>query len=243
MIRPILFTQFEHLAIGQSTKSGGLTSEYGGNNLGESVGDDLSIVEQNKELFCNALGFERKQLAKSKQVHGDQILVCTKAGKYEGYDAIITATKGILLAVTAADCVPIALYDAKNEAIAAIHAGWKGSANQLVTKTVVAMQENFGTNPADLYAYIGTCISGANYEVGWDVVQHFNTSCIKEGIVEGKYLLDLKKCNADQLLSLGTPSTQIEITPYCTVTHNDDFHSHRAEGGKAGRMLLGIGIY
>ncbi|HMP31095.1 MAG TPA: peptidoglycan editing factor PgeF [Saprospiraceae bacterium] len=242
IICPEIFKQFENVAAAQSTRLGGLPSPFGAFNLGESVGDDPTVVAQNRTLFCESLGFDKQNLAKSKQVHGLEVLVVNNAGTYEGYDALITTQKGILLAVTIADCAPILLYDKDQKTIAAVHAGWKGTLGNLVYKTLQIMQNSLGTNPAHDYAYIGTCISSKNYEVDSDVALHFEEKYRPYHPNTSKYHLDIKQHNLDQLTNFGVPLKQIEVSPYCTLADRDLFYSHRGENGKAGRMLAGIGM-
>ena len=242
IICPEIFKQFENVAAAQSTRLGGLPSPFGAFNLGESVGDDPTVVAQNRTLFCESLGFDKQNLAKSKQVHGLEVLVVNNAGTYEGYDALITTQKGILLAVTIADCAPILLYDKDQKTIAAVHAGWKGTLGNLVYKTLQIMQNSLGTNPAHVYAYIGTCISSKNYEVDSDVALHFEEKYRPYHPKTSKYHLDIKQHNLDQLTNFGVPLKQIEVSPYCTLADRDLFYSHRGENGKAGRMLAGIGM-
>ncbi|MFM7019731.1 MAG: polyphenol oxidase family protein, partial [Aquirufa sp.] len=117
---------------------------------------------------------------------------------------------------------------------AAIHAGWKGTVAQIVHKTASTLITD-GSNPADILAYIGPCISLENFEVGDEVAEQF---VLKEKRGE-RWHVDLKATNAAQLQSLGI--TQIEISDYCTVEHNDVFFSHRKEKGVTGRMLAVVG--
>jgi YfiH family protein len=243
IIEPHIFDLFENIKAGQSTRIGGQSSRFGDFNLGESVEDDLTIVAQNRKIFCNLMNFELENLAKSKQVHGLEVGMVSKGGQYEGYDALITGTKGILLAVTIADCAPILLYDSINQAIAAIHAGWKGTVGGLLTKTIQMMTENYGTKPTDIYAYVGTCISGNNYEVDADVALHFDEKYRPFNPKNSKYYLNIKQHNFDQLISLGVQLSQIELSAYCTLGDKDVFYSHRGDKGQSGRMLAAIGMH
>ncbi len=242
LVKPVSFQQFSDIVIGQSTRLGGIPSKYGDFNLGESVGDSLDIVTQNREIFCRSLGFEIQDLAKSKQVHGSEVIIVENGGQYNGYDALITNKKGILLAVTVADCAPILLWDSKNEVIAAIHAGWKGTCEKIVTKTLQLMMNTFGTDASYVFAYIGTCISKNKYEVDYDVARHFKEKYRPMNTETGKYHLDIKLHNYDQLIALGVPLSQIEVSNYCTLDNKDKFYSHRGDKGKSGRMLAAIGM-
>jgi polyphenol oxidase len=239
---PVIFKQFPNIIAGQSTRLGGKESKFGSFNLGESVGDEQAIVDQNRTIFCEMLGFVPNSLAKSKQVHGTEIMYATAPGRYEGYDALYTDKKGVLVAVTIADCVPILIYDAHNQVVAAIHAGWKGSCDKIVTKYVDILKSQFKSKSSDLYAYIGTCISGPSYEVDWDVAQYFDELYRPYDISRSKYFLDLSLQNYDQLIALGVPSSQIERSKFCTLINKDQFYSHRGDHGQSGRMLAAIGL-
>ena len=242
LIYPEIFKHISSLVACQTTRIGSSdTGLYPSFNLGESVGDDISIVKANKETLCQLLGFESKSLAKSKQVHGSEILPVASGGYWEGYDALITNQSNILLAVTIADCVPILLYDVKTKAIAAIHSGWKGTVSNIIGATINKMRLLYDVQPENLIAYIGACISGIKYEVGPEVAFNFDDQFYSSSKNEGKYLLDLKGVCKNQLISAGLLTENVEVSEYCTFQDNDLFYSHRKENGKTGRMLAVIG--
>ena len=241
IIRPQIFNNFDRIAAAQSTRIGmHEMGKYPSFNLGESVGDDPHVVEMNKAHFCNLLGYSLSHFAKSKQVHGQEVIKVDEPGRFEGYDALICDVPEVILAVTVADCVPILLYCPERRAISAIHSGWKGSANNIIEKTIQAMQNAYDVLPKDIHAFVGACISHQNYEVGFDVAQHFDQAFYTASQNEGKYLLDLKAVCRNQLIGAGVHSQQIEVSEYCTVTNNELFYSHRFEKGNTGRMLAAI---
>ncbi|MBP6811027.1 MAG: peptidoglycan editing factor PgeF [Saprospiraceae bacterium] len=243
MIQPKIFTQFPNLAAAQSTRHGGVSpAPYHSLNLGKSTADDPANVAENRRRFCAALGFEPAQIAWSKQVHGDQIRLITEPGGAEGFDALVTNVPGILLAVSVADCTPILVYDARQQAMAAIHAGWRGTVAEIVAKTLIFMQKAFGTSGEDCFAYIGACIDECSFEVGDEVAVAFTEPFKRFDAQAGKFFVDLKKANAAQLLAFGIPEAQIEISPYCTMRHSTDFFSHRKDKGLTGRGLGVIGL-
>ena len=193
------------------------------------------MVQQNLSLFCRDLGISPQALARSYQIHGDVIWETKESGYTSGYDAIIAHAPGIFAGVGIADCCPILLADPVRKTTAAIHAGWKGTVAQIVSKTASAMILQ-GSNPADILAYIGPCISLAHFEVGDEVAEQFE---FKEMRAE-RWHVDLKATNESQLRTLGI--SQIEISEYCTIENNDLFFSHRKEKGVTGRMLAIIGF-
>ncbi len=238
-VRPTIFQSFTGLVAGVSTRHGGLSEvPYSSLNLGVHTDDDPAVIEQNLSLFCTDLGISPADLARSYQVHGDKIWVTGRAGYQSGFDAMISVQPGVFAGVGIADCTPILLADPVTLVCAAIHAGWKGTVAQIVYKTAKRMMENRGSNPADILAYIGPCISFAHFEVGDEVATQFDTAFkTRKGT---KWHVDLKAANAAQLLALGIE--QIEIDPACTVENNADFFSHRTEKGVTGRMLALIGF-
>jgi polyphenol oxidase len=242
-IIPTLFKQFENLFAGQSTRLGGVSEfPYTSLNLGKSVGDDIKNVDENRQIFFKSLGFESGQAVLSHQIHGVEILQVFEPGNYEGFDAQITNIPNICLAVSIADCTPILIYDAENKAIAAIHAGWKGTVGHIITKTLNLMNTNYGTIGKHCFAYIGACISTQNFEVNTDVADHFKEEFRRFDETKNKYFVDLKSANKAQLVAFGVPEGQIEVSEHCTVTNNDLYFSHRKENGKTGRMLAAIGM-
>jgi YfiH family protein len=235
VVRPQIFAHIPQLVAGISTRHGGVSSQgYQSLNLGVHTDDDPSAIEANLKLFCADLGISPGALARSYQVHGSDIWTSVSPGYERGYDAIVSITPGIIAGVGIADCCPILLADPVRQVTAAIHAGWKGTVAQIVRKTASVMIAG-GSNPADILAYIGPCISLENFEVGDEVAEQFEQK-EKRG---ARWHVDLKATNADQLRDLGI--NQIEISEYCTVGNNELFYSHRKEKGVTGRMLAVIG--
>ena len=240
---PEIFRDFPGVIAAGSTRQGGISEgPYASLNLGLTTGDRQEAVMQNRNIFFGALGIEPDQVASAYQVHGDGILHVYAPCREEGFDALITDVSGIFLTVTVADCTPILILDPVRPAVAAIHAGWRGTVLGILKKTIVRMQEVFGTNPADCRAFIGTCIDACSYEVDADVAQHFTTPYTRWSPESKKYLLDLKSANQAQLLEVGLMAENIEISPFSTVLNNDLFFSYRKEKGVTGRMLNGIGL-
>ena len=242
-LHPAVFSPFDHIIAAESTRHGGVSpAPYYSLNLGINTSDDPANVEENRRLFCTALGFSPAQMAWSKQVHADRVLHVTGPGGAEGYDALVTDRPDIILAVTVADCAPVLIFDAKNNAVGAAHAGWPGTAARVVEKTLQRMAAEFGTNGADCYAYVGTCIDECSFEVGEEVAVRFDADFKRFDAGRGKFLVDLKKANTAQLHAFGIPEGRIEISPRSTVLNNADYFSHRKEKGVTGRMLAVIGI-
>ncbi len=240
---PSIFLSFPGLVAAQSKRLGGISpAPFASLNLGLSSGDTPENVLENRSRFFTALGFGLADIALSFQVHDDKILLATKPGNYDCYDALITQQKNLFVGISVADCTPVLLYDAANEVVAAVHAGWKGTVKQIVAQTLRTMQSHFGTQSEHCYAYVGTCIGECTFEVDADVADHFATEFKEWHVEKNKFLVNLKAANIRQLLEFGIPESQIEVSPFCTVTHNEEYFSYRKEGKASGRMLAVIGV-
>ncbi|QRR01918.1 peptidoglycan editing factor PgeF [Dyadobacter sandarakinus] len=240
---PAIFQGQASLIAAESTRHGGVSpAPYHSLNLGGSTQDDPAHVAENNRRFFAALGVKPEQVAKSHQVHGDRILPVTTPGRFEGYDALITHTPGVQIAVTVADCTPILIYDPVKKTVAAIHAGWRGTVAHIVRKTLVLFESEYGVQPDTCLAYVGTCIDECSFEVNEDVAMHFDSSFKRWDSERSKFFIDLKKANREDLLEAGVRPENVEVSAFSTVLNNEDYFSHRLEKGLTGRMLATIGI-
>ncbi|MCL2388142.1 MAG: peptidoglycan editing factor PgeF [Defluviitaleaceae bacterium] len=213
--------------------------------------DSNENVAENYRIITSSQGFGTADVIGVRQIHSDKIVTIsceTRHQPREEADALVTNLKGVLLSVHTADCVPILLYDSRNSAIAAIHAGWRGTFAQIGTKTVQRMTELYGTNPADIHAAIGPAIGLCCYEVGDDLHEQFRKQhgagidsffTTGEG---GKPHCNLKAMNEAFLISAGIPQNNIEVSELCTQCHPDLFYSHRRSGTKRGTLASFIGL-
>ena len=238
-----IFSFDDHLLAIESTRNGGSSDgAYASLNLGAFTNDLKEAVQRNKELLYTDLGINGDQIASSFQCHGNEVLNVVEPGYYEGFDALITNKKKIFLQILVADCTPMLLFDPIHEVIAAIHAGWRGTANAIVQKTLDKMNLHFQTNPSDCFAYVGTCISQAFFEVDEDVAVYFDQEFYVFDKEKNKYFIDLKACNTRALSDAGLIKNHIAISPFCTVKNNNLFFSHRYEKGTTGRFGVIIGM-
>lgn len=267
------------LAHGFSTRPGG-ASDFNSErvlNLGFMEWDTReNVIENRKRLQCaaNAQDFA---LVSVKQTHSDVIHIVRDAPgalppgpgqEPPRADASVTNRPGILLAVQTADCVPILLADPRNGAVAAVHAGWRGTLQRIAAKTIGQMQMQFGSRPDEIFAAIGPAIGGCCYEVGTEVAAAFHAQFeqaadwfdeLRTGYEPNplqwlnqmppghqpppkNVLLDLKKANRAQLLSAGLHAENISLSDLCTACRRDLFFSYRKEGAASGRMMAVIGI-
>ncbi|MFZ3214476.1 MAG: peptidoglycan editing factor PgeF [Candidatus Acidiferrales bacterium] len=147
-------------------------------NLGFTEWDSREKVVENRARFYAALGAGKMRVVALRQIHSDIVHVVGAAARPQGDqapkgDALITRDPGVLLAVQTADCIPILLADTRLRAVAAIHSGWRGTAQRIAEKALGRMQMEFGTRPRDVVAALGPGIGGCCYEVGHDVVREF----------------------------------------------------------------------
>ena len=166
------------------------------------------------------------------QVHSAQVLSASeKPGCAGEGDALIGGQPGAILSIRTADCLPILLVDAHRRAVAAIHAGWRGTAAGIVRETLDRMKSEFGTRPGNVFAAIGPGIGACCYEVGADVAARF-------GKPAGR--LDLAAENQSQLEQARLQG--IDTLVHCTRCDAHHFHSYRRDKESAGRMISFIGI-
>lgn len=201
---------------------------------------------------AGSLGVPPDRLRLVKQVHGVNVAVARRGAAWPSTrpqaDLIITDDPSVAIGVRTADCAAILLYDRARNVAAAAHAGWRGTAAHAAHAVVRAMQEEYATNPADLVAAIGPSLAGCCGEVGPEVVEAFraggaDASSIARWFAPGardRSMLDLDRANRDQLEAAGVRPDAIYTTGLCTKTHERRFHSYRAHGAAAGRLLAAI---
>jgi len=265
------FCKLPWLVHGFSTRPGGVSQLEGQPvlNLGYMEWDTHENVAENRRLLQAALRAENFALSPLKQIHSDAIrLFCAAPALACKGDASLTNRQGLLLAVQTADCVPILLVDPKKRAVAAIHAGWKGTLARIAEKAVGRLRLEFGSKPADLFAALGPSIGPCCYEVGADFVTKFTAQFAdaSEYFDEPRtgdepnplqwlsmmppghqppprnVHLDLPKANRAQLLAAGLCPQNIFLSGLCTACRTDLFFSHRREGALSGRLMTVIGI-
>jgi len=260
------------LVHGFSTRTRGTSTLNSGErilNLGFTDWDQRENVLKNRQAFQSAIGATDSPLVLLKQFHSAVTLFfAAPPQEPRKGDASFTNSRGILLGVQTADCVPILLVDPKKRAVAAIHAGWRGTLARIAEKTVGEMRANFGSNPADTLAALGPAIGGCCYEVGTGLVTEFTSQFADaedyfDELRTGEepnplqwlnmmppghqpppknVRLDLRKANRAQLLAAGLRDANIFVSDLCTACHTDLFFSYRKEGAKSGRLLAAIGV-
>lgn len=171
------------------------------------------------------------------QVHsGLAIANHGRPARRESGDALLENMPGVAIGVKTADCVPILLADPVRCAVAAVHAGWRGTAVSIVQAAIRSMAREFGTRPEDLHAGIGPSIGECCFEVGPEVAREFGV------IVPGRAHLRLRAINARQLEAAGVPAGNISVAGGCTRCQPAEYHSYRRDREAAGRMVSWIRI-
>jgi polyphenol oxidase len=251
--------EYPWLAAGITTRHGGVSgAPWTTQNCALHVGDVEGDVIENRKRASGAAGFDFAAWTCAEQVHGSEIAVVRKerrgAGRLRREDSVgdkdgmITNTPGIMLAAFYADCVPLWFVDPANKAVGIAHAGWKGTVGHIAAKAVKAFVDTFGSDPSRMLAAIGPSIGACCYEVDDYVIDQVKEAGGTPGVEyvpaasNGRYMLNLSKFNANQLLKAGILLNHIEITGYCTSCRSDLFYSHRKEQGRTGRMAAWIAI-
>ncbi len=239
-----------------STRGGGVSKlPSGALNLAYFKGDDKENVAENRRRFLEAIGAEGTTVVTARQTHStDRCFVETNEqarGPQPDCDAMTTKLTGALLAIQTADCLPVLIADPKSGAMAAIHAGWRGTAGRITERVVADLMLMHGVKPRDCIAALGPSACGECYEVGEDVIERYKKEFgywrklltnSKEG---AKAHLDVRAANVQQLKFCGFVEEHIHAADYCTMHQSDLFFSYRREGklqpSGTGRLLSLIG--
>jgi len=196
------------------------------------------------------LGWDSLPVIRPAQRHGRRVRVIPgpppgASVPPEEADGLATATRGLVIAIAAADCVPIVLFDSRRAAGAVLHAGWRGTCEGIAREGVSVLQEHWDSRPRDLRAAIGPSIGPCCYEVGADVIQAFRAAGHSlESILSARgdrEHLDLREANRRVLVQEGVPPDSILTLDLCTRCRGDLFPSYRREGPSAGRLLAFLG--
>ena len=226
-----------------TTRQGGVSKgAYASFNPGEYSGDNPEAVRANRKLLSDAIGIPTERIFAPFQVHGAEIrsiepsflsLPLEEQQLYmHGVDALVTDVPEVCIAVSTADCVPVLLYAPDVKAVAAVHAGWRGTVLRIAGKTVRILMDEYGADPRLMKAGIAPSIGPEAFEVGEEVVDAFREA--------GFEMSCLWEANRLQLLTEGLSAGNIELAGICTYAHPDEFFSARRLGIKSGRILSGI---
>jgi YfiH family protein len=228
-------------------RRGGVSrAPYADFNLSRRVGDDPRAVAENWRRLAASI---RGRFASMRQVHGTRVATVTATALNAGAaDAMATAARGVVLGVLTADCVPLLLLAPEHGVIAAVHAGWRGTAARIGARAVAHLQRHFGVPPAALRAALGPAIGGCCYEVDADIAARLEAACgaapgalrRAASLSSDKAFVDLRTANALLLERAGVPAARIVSVGPCTRCAGEAFFSHRA-AATTGRQISFIG--
>lgn len=240
-----------------TTRHGGCsTGEYAEFNINEYCGDDPAHIAANRRMLCDELHIDGSRLIMPHQTHGTEVRQISadflllppgeRKAMLEGVDAVMTDVRGICIGVSTADCIPVLLYDARHDAVCAVHAGWRGTRARIVEKALHAMAAAYSTRADETECVIGPGISMDNFEVGDEVYAQFHSAGFDMSRIARRYTeppkwhIDLKECNRLQLLHCGAKDGNIAVSAVCTFADNVDYFSARRQGINSGRIYTGI---
>jgi purine-nucleoside/S-methyl-5'-thioadenosine phosphorylase / adenosine deaminase len=248
-LEPGLLTAGGVAVAGFTTRHEGVSRPpYNSLNLGMNTLDSPHNVQGNRSLFVRTFGIRQEKLVTVNQVHGTDLLVLDEPNPDYGHflrlecDGIITNQPGVMLGVGVADCVPLLLVAPDQRVVAALHAGWKGTAGGIAGKGVATMTKLFGAHPQEIRAAVGPAIGPCCYEVDEPVRAAFRLSGhgwdeFTVARAGGGWGLDLAIANRQQLLDAGLLPANIETADRCVCCQHDWFFSYRRDGGETGRQL------
>jgi len=196
-------------------------------------------VARKKTAVAALFGISPEKVYIPEQKHTDRIHVLDDEDMTPvTADAVVTNRRGVLIGVQVADCIPVLMYDEPAGIIAAVHAGWRGTASQIVSKTVRKMS-GMGADPSRMAIAIGPGIRACCYEVGADVADAVSSVTPAADILrqkDGREFLDLAAANRAQAMASGVPEESIWVSGECTFCNHERFYSYRYSGQRAGRQ-------
>ena len=244
---------------GFSTRLGGDSEGfYASLNLSFDRGDREECVRENFRRIGEALGVRCEDMVLSRQTHTTNVRIVTEADRgkgitrerdYTDVDGLVTNVPGICLVTSYADCVPLYFVDPVKKVIGLSHSGWRGTVGKIGKKTILLMQEKYGSDPADILAAAGPSVCMDCYEVSEDVIER-----VKEAFEEafwpqlfyrkpnGKYQLNLWKANELIFREAGILPEHIAVTNVCTHCNSRILYSHRAAGDKRGNLCAFLAL-
>jgi len=183
-----------------------------------------------------------RNLATLHQIHSRTVVDAEgRSGCLGEGDALVSNTPGVLVAVKTADCIPILIVDSRARAVAAVHAGWRGTAKNIMAQTIAEMEKKFYSRAEDVHVAIGPGIGPCCYEVGPEVAAQFRQYDSSLRTVGPATHLDLAESNRRQIEACGVTPDRIYVAGLCTMC-NGEFHSYRRDKDQAGRMFSVVGI-
>jgi YfiH family protein len=248
-LEPTLLSRAGVSVQGFTTRNEGVSrAPYNSLNFGINTLDSHNSVMGNRSILARAFGTKAERVVTVTQTHGTDLLVIDAPNPDYAHfqklecDGIVTNQPGVMIGVCVADCVPVLLLDPDKKVVAALHAGWKGTAGGIAGKGVAALTSLFGSKPAAIRAAIGPGIGPCCYEVDGPVRDEFTrhaggwADCAQEN-GGGRWRLDLSRANHRQLLDAGLLRENIETIDLCVSCNKSSFYSYRRDKEETGRQM------
>jgi len=253
-----LFLGFRGIAHGLTYRVAGLGLADG--NVGYGSPRDKADAWLMRQLWCRGIDVDPTRIVTMGQVHGNGVILVTADDAGRGAtperahigkaDALITDAPGVVLTTLHADCLSILMVDPARPAVAAVHAGWRGTVVDVAGSAIRAMHSAFGTEPANIRAFLGPAIGVCCNEVGDEVIaawreQASDLGPMAELAIEHRFPrdhFDVPRANALLLQRAGVLPDHIDVSPICTKDSLDSWFSHRGHGPGAGREAAMIAI-
>lgn len=235
-----------------TTRRGGFSEgPYASLNLGFHTGDDARTVTRNWETLLRARGLsgmttraEASPLrppVMPRLCHGAALLDADNAdavAAHAGADAVFTRVRGRPIAVTTADCLAALVVDPAAGVVAAVHAGWRGTRDNILGRTLTRLFSEGLCRPATTFVALGPCLSPAALEIGADIAATLPGAHVVA--IGGRFHFDLRGCNHAQAVATGVPGAHISFVGGCTREDPDLYFSYRRDRGVTGRMAACI---
>lgn len=237
-----IFKRFENVIAFTTTRN-----TFIENGAPRFTGNSSKKPDDNRGKLAEILGIPPDGLVFPRQTHTSCVaeIYGLPEEELQETDALVTNQPGICLCVQTADCVPILLFDPKQKAVAAIHAGWRGTVKKITAEAIQKMEISFQSKPENIMAAIGPSIGPEVYEVGEEVVDAVletvpNAEKTLHRNSSEKFHLNLWEANRQILLNSGLTSDNIYIQGECTFQFNEKYYSARRNGIETGRLVSGI---
>lgn len=241
-----------------TTREGGVSGgPYESLNLGFHVGDNADDVRENRKRLAQTLGFDAKRLVCAQQTHGASSHAVGVADLGHGArdwdsaipdcDALIVAERSIPAMILVADCAPILVVEPRARVFALIHAGWRGAVAGVLGKTLARMRDEFGADINHARVRVGPCLCVKCFEIGTEVAAQVRAAtrseslrdyAIRPSTLEGKAHFDIRTFLAFEAQTYKVSASAIKASGICPRCSNDEYFSHRGQGGVAGRFGL-----
>lgn len=244
ILKSELLDKIENINHAFTTRIGGLSQvPYNSLNLSSILENENAF--KNRKILADTLGFDSEKLVLAQQVHSDNIHIFNltdileKIFLIQQTDSLITNIPNIPLMLLYADCLPILLAEKTGKAIATVHAGWKGTAQKIVMKTIEKMCDTFDLLPQNIVVAIGVGISKNFFEIQNETKEKLELASYTDKAFEfrnGKIFADLLEINKSQIIKAGVNKNNIDYnTQLCSYKDSDLFYSYRRDNQVTGR--------